>query len=98
MHQLAGTRPVSRPTRLLLPLLFTILTLTLFACTPPYLGVREPPPCLGAPGPNTSLVVSNGVAYIGMVTSIAAIRTSDGSQLWKTTVGGDAAFATLAVD
>ena len=94
MHQSTGTQPVSRPTRLLLSLLFTILTLTLFACTSPFVPQHEAA-CTFTPPSDPSFVVSNGVAYIGMLTSVVAVRPSDGSQLWKATVGGDASYATL---
>ena len=91
MHQLTDTRLFSRPAWLVAALPLITLAFALSACGhPPNVG------CTGIVPPDTSLEVSNGVAYIGILTSVAAVRTTDGSQLWHATVGGGASFAALA--
>jgi len=91
MAQLTATRLFFRPARSAAALLFIALAFTFSACTHPNVG------CTGIMPPPTSLEVSHGVAYIGILSSVAAVRTGDGSTLWQATVaGGDASFATLA--
>lgn len=90
MHQLTAPRLFLRPAWLGASLLLLTLAFALSACTHPIEG------CTAAVPSDPSLEVANGVAYIGVGTSVAAVRTTDGSQLWQTTVGGDTSFATLA--
>lgn len=89
MHRLTSFRL----TWLIAPLLLLVLTSISTACNsplPPYTVLCKVHPL------DTALTVSNGVAYFGLQTTVIAIRTNDGSQEWKTNVGGDASYATLA--
>lgn len=40
--------------------------------------------------PDVSVQTANGITYIGGLGAVVAVRTTDGSQLWRTTVGDDA--------
>ena len=93
MHQLTAPRLCARPAPLVAALLLITLACAFSACTNPLVS---PPHCDPAFVPDPSLEVANGVAYTGIDTSVAAVRTTDGSQLWHATVGGGASFATLA--
>src|SRR5579863_5130071 len=69
----------------------TVLPFIMLSC----MGSRPNVNCSAPYPPETGLTVSNGVAYIGFG-SIVAVRTTDGTQMWKTSVSSDTTFATSA--